>query len=922
MDERRMCIAVIFLLLIVVGFTPLRAQNENIDSLRIAYSVERDDSLKWEIGTDIAQIFLRKNLDSMLEWTLMGHRLALASNNERLKSLSYQRLGIVYFKKGEFQLSLQAFNDGIQICRRINKEEQLHYMEFEMAQVYRDMGDYTNAKKYIDRFYNFYSKKKDGRRIVIALSSYSSLYEKLEIADSVLFYSKKALEAAIAYDEKDYINILYTNLAGAYYYNKKYEEALSTSREARKLAIEQQDIATLFYSEFAIGLIFEDLNQTDSSLHYFLLALQSIKQYGDLKEEAQTTEKIASQYEKLGDYKEAYKFHKISKELGDSLLNKIHDKQAAELNIQYETQQKETEIARQALQLEKEQSRIYIFLFVGITLLLITIIIFIGLRNRQQITTQALRAQKLEAVKLKELDRLKNNFFTSISHEFRTPLSLILGPLKEMQQKEFSGDRKAYLEMVTRNGERLLKLVNQLLDLSQLELGQMKLHFEPANLTSFLKTLVLPFENLASSRKISFESFISSEDIYVHIDADKLEKIISNLLTNAIKFTPSGGTVSFIQNILPDRFVDKTTLEFVISDTGTGIAEEEVEYIFHRFYSITRNTNIIEGNGIGLALVKELVELLEGDIQVESALDKGSSFRIRLDLPKAEETAIKPLHFTSKLDALEQAETIHSSSLYLDTEKDLLLIVEDHPDMRKYICDQLNGDYRLLKASDGKQGLNLALEHIPDLIVSDLMLPEMDGNELCEAIRNNTATSHIPFIMLTAKSAYKDLLQGISVGADAYLTKPFESEELKLRIKKLIAQRKQLQQKFMSDSSEGSIHIQIGQLPSQDESFLKKLVEIIKENMANEAFSIPDMGREIGMSRSQLHRKLKALTDHSPSSFLRVIRLQQAYQLLQQNFGNISEVAQQVGIPNLSYFSRVFSKQYGYPPSEILQKKR
>jgi signal transduction histidine kinase/AraC-like DNA-binding protein len=860
------------------------------------------------ITRDIAQIFLRLNLDSMLAWTLTGHEIALGTQNEGLQANSFHRLGVAYYTKGEYPLSLEAFNEAIRLCRRIDREERLHFAEFEMAQVYREMGDYENARKYIDRFYQYYRQREDGRRLVIALSSYSTLFEKLEMTDSVLFYSEKALQVAIAYEETDYINILYTNLAAAYFYNQRYEQALATSQKAREFALEQQDLASLYYSHFTTASTYEALGQIDSSLQHFQLALEAIQEYGELKEEAETTEKIALQYEKLGDFRQAFSFLKRAKGLHDSLLSKKYDRQASELKIQYETQQTQTELAQQALLLEKERSRQNVLLFAGITTLLIVLIVLIVLRNRQKTTEQALQNQRLEARKLKELNQLKSDFFTNISHELRTPLSLILAPLRDMQQESFQGDEQAYLEMMSRNGERLLTLVNQLLDLSQLELGQMQLNNKIADITAYLHGLVATFSGLAHNQQVKLVSSLENEAVLVAFDADKLEKIITNLLLNAIKFTPAGGTVEFACETQPSE--QTVQLHLRIADTGPGIPAEEMPYIFQRFYSRPHGEGQKDGIGIGLALAKELVELFGGEIKVESKLGEGSTFFLRLDFERAvAETSSPPMASLDEGTMLSRSATKEAP--------DLVMVVEDHADMRKYLVDKLRGAYRVLEASDGKEAVSLAHQHIPDLIISDWMLPGLAGDELVRELKNSLATSHIPIIMLTAKSAQEDRLTGLSAGVEAYLTKPFDAQELMLRVENILAQRKQLQEKFTRQTRAGNISLTIDELGSQDEHFLKKLITIIETNLANDSFSIPDMSREIGISRSQLARKLKALTGQTPSGFLKLIRLQHAHQLLSQNAGNISEIALKVGMPNLSYFSRSFREKYGYPPSEV-----
>lgn len=913
----------LFLTLLFILPFPLPAQDAYLDSLKTAFYAEKQDSLKWELSKDIGHHFLRTNLDSVLHWNLKGHRIALASTNKGLLGNSYHRLGLAYYTQGEYQEALEHFNTAIRIFGEIGEEERLHYSEFEMAQVYREQGAYEDAKKYIDQFYQFYKSKDDGRRMVIAMTSYGTLFEKLGESDSVLHYSEKALEIALEYEERDYVNLLYTNLAAAYYYEKEFEKALDYSRKARKLAIEQGDRATLYYADFVMGAVFGDRNQTDSSLFHYHSALDFAREYGELKLEAEMTELLAQQYEKKKDFSNAFRFQKEAKSLGDSLAQKKYDKQASELNIKYETQQKETQIAVQEAALSKAAYRRNLILILGFALLAIAgagfIIYRIRQSTRQKLIETELKNQQREANRLKELDQLKSHFFANISHEFRTPLSLILGPLQEMRKGTLKGDLRSFQDLMIRNGERLLTLVNQLLELSKLESGQLELQPKAGDVNRFIRTMVNSFESLAKQKEIDFQTSFGQEPVMAYFDADKLEKIISNLLSNAFKFSPQGGIVSFEQRINSAEDGGQLRLECIISDNGPGIKEEEMEFIFQRFYTKSADESRQEGIGIGLALARELVELFGGKIWVKSKEGKGSSFHVLLSLAKAHTEEIQVVEEKGNPTPLISASEITKSKDLLAAEKPLVLLVEDNADMRLYLWEQLKDPYQIISASNAEDGLRLAKTQIPDLIVSDWMMPGMEGTELIHEIRSDFKTSHIPVIMLTAKSSQEDLMEGLGKGADAFVRKPFEVDELKLRIEKLIEQRKNLQEVYGKIAESTSIQITASEVESQEEAFLRKLVEIIEDELDNEEFSIPEMSKEIGMSRSQLHRKLKALTDKSPSAFLRSVRLKHAHELLRQKSGNISEVAMQVGIPNLSYFSRVFSEQFGYPPSEILQ---
>lgn len=529
---------------------------------------------------------------------------------------------------------------------------------------------------------------------------------------------------------------------------------------------------------------------------------------------------------------------------------------------------------------------------------------------------------KFEAEKLHEVDEMKSRFFANISHEFRTPLTLILGPAKDIIEKSKDNEAKQNAGLIKRSANRLFGLVNQLLDLSKLEAGKMKLETREIDIIPLLKGLVLSFSSLAERKKITLSFNTTEEKINVYLDRDKIEKIINNLLSNAFKFTPEGGKIDFTVT------KQTNTLELRISDSGKGIAKDHLDKIFDRFYQIDRSyTREQEGTGIGLALTKELVELHKGKIKVESEEGKGTTFIVRIPLGrdhlKPEEIVgekTETLVQTPKEDFELVTETTNRKEktdidLLLETDKPLLLVVEDNSDVRKYIISHLEENYRIQEAVDGEDGLKEAFNHIPDLIISDVMMPKMDGFELCNKLKTDERTSHIPIIMLTAKATSQDKISGYETGADDYIMKPFDAAELKVRIKNLIEIRRRLQEKFTKADfviKRGDIKIN-----SLDEKFIGKLMIIIEKHIAEENFTIEEFESEIAMSKSQIYRKLKALTGKSPSRFVRSVRLLKAKKMISEHQATIAEIAYSTGFGSPAYFTRCFKEEFGYSPSEM-----
>lgn len=565
------------------------------------------------------------------------------------------------------------------------------------------------------------------------------------------------------------------------------------------------------------------------------------------------------------------------------------------------------------------------------TYFLITLGLLYGFRryemNRQQFKFNY-ELEKVGSAKLKELDTLKTRFFANISHEFRTPLTLILGPIEKWRAKTAGDDLQKDLSMMERNAHRLLRLINQLLDLSKIEAGGMKLQAAWGDIVPFIKGIAQSFQSSAGRRSIALRMEIEEEKIDGYFEYDKVEKILTNLLSNAFKFTGDGGEVMVrVRRARGSSSVPEENgwIEISIADTGIGISQEELSRVFDRFYQVdSSQTRGQEGSGIGLALTKELVEAHHGTISVTSEVGKGSEFTVRLPAGKAQytpeeivdaATTLQPPAGKEDVASFAESENI-TREVVDDTsqEKALVLIVEDNPDVRAYVKECLRSEYRILEARDGHEGMAYARESIPDLIISDVMMPKMDGNELCKTLKLDEKTSHVPVVLLTAKAGQENKIEGLETGADDFLVKPFDARELRVRVSNLIELRRKLRKRF----SIGQV-LKPGEIAvtSIDDAFLKKVIDIVERKLGEEDFSIEDFAYEVGMSRSQLHRKLTALTGLSPTEFLRYMRLHRAKELLTKNVGTVSEIAYTVGFSGVSYFTKCFREQFGVLPSEV-----
>jgi len=522
-----------------------------------------------------------------------------------------------------------------------------------------------------------------------------------------------------------------------------------------------------------------------------------------------------------------------------------------------------------------------------------------------------LELEKVEANKLKELDVVKSRLYTNITHEFRTPLTVILGMADQIEKKPEQPIQER-IELIRRNGRQLLSLVNQMLDLSKIESHQMKIHEIQSDIITYLHYIVESFHSMAAAKDVRLKVNHPPGPFMMDYDPVRILQIISNLLSNAIKFTPPGGEI--LLTVEPN---DKL-LKIVISDTGIGIHPEQLPHIFSRFYQAdSSSTRQGEGTGIGLTLTQELVKLLSGTIRVESHMNKGTTFFIALPVKRKASIQTDQQLIELESNSLTQqssfAEEVADVESHSHESLPLLLIIEDNADVTRYLVSCLEDQYQVVTAQNGQLGIDKALELVPDIIITDVMMPLKDGFEVCDALKKDTRTSHIPIIILTAKATVEDRIAGLERGADAYLAKPFHQEELIAQLQNLIKSRQKLQERYRS------LDAPVPQATPDEkieDAFVLKFRGLIEAELDNADLSIDDICRKLMMSRAQVHRKITALTDRSTSLFIRSIRLQHAKRMLQSTDLNVSEVAFRVGFDDPKYFSRVFQEEFQMAPSE------
>lgn len=820
--------------------------------------------------TALATAYSRKNdmnnaITQLLKVDSMHQKLPLRPD---VIAAAYQNLGSIYLELEEYPSAIEQFQKANDQFSKLPEGASQFYKNttnVHLGNAYLQTEKITEADSLLSTSYTYFKEAQD-ERLVAEIASFLGQIETIK---------NNPIKAEAYFVES------FTTHKN----NDRPLEAAQGALEIAKLELSKnQTEKALYYIEQANAL---NLDTQNSKLRQELLFYK------------------AQAFSQKGNYKKAYKLGNQAKKLQDSLQKIQSAEKIKEIEAIYETESKDNKIQlltsqNELAEQQKANQRNLLLAGLGITTI-IGLFFFFQYRNRQ-------KTHK----KLEELDKAKSTFFANISHEFRTPLALIKGPLEDqLEQASLKGNQRKNLLAAQRNTERLEGLVEQLLALSKLESGAMKLQVQPTHLDSFLTAQMESFQYVASGKSNTYTVALQTTDKPCWIDQDIIEKVCFNLLGNAFKYSPEGATIDVKSSI------NKGLFQFSVHNTGIWLSEKEQKDIFIRFYQ-TRTNN--PGSGIGLALTKELVQLHKGDVAVTSSEEKGVLFEV--SIPISEERYLPEEKLNAQLYTTASSFT-EETMILLETEATsledapLLLIVDDSKEIRDYVVSIFETTYSILTATNGKEGFEAAKEHIPDIIISDIMMPVADGFELTKNCKEDTLTSHIPILLLTAKNEITAQLEGLGNGADAYLTKPFSSKLLKARIKNLLENRRKLQERFSQDVILTPKEISI---TSADELFLERLQKVLDEHLTNSEFSASVFCEAMGVSRMQLHRKMKALTGYSTTEFIRNQRLKLAKQLIEQDKISISEVGYTVGFNDPSYFSKCFKQEFGQSPTDFLKK--
>ena len=793
-------------------------------------------------------------------------------NNQEVLAEIYNGLGFIQFVLAEFSTAYDYFRKSLEISLNIKNDSLKAKYNLNIGIIYSETGDYDNALKMFHELKDYFESENDTFRLIQIYNDIGGVYLKI-------FKKDRAS-----------INKTQSSLDSAEFYCTKSLK-LSENSSTTKTDIIQPLIN--------IGQVFSHRNLLNESNELLLkaLALADNPQY-----QSDIDSILRNNYFILGDTLKAYyydhQYNKNVKELRKEETAKIQAKR------KFEEQSK----------ISKTNKKL---LYFALVCLLISLLFIVTLYFNFRIKKRANRL-------LTELDELKSRLFSNLTHEFRTPLTLILGPLDEMlSEGEKRNLTRHEFKIMQKNARRLLNLVNQMLDLAKLDAKSMKAELTEGDFVKFFKINVQSFSTVAEQKGIVFKWMVPKDPLITWFDEDKLEKIINNLVSNAIKYTGKGGEINCILETVPGKL---DMVKFWIADTGKGIRKEYLPRIFDRFYQVDGMLGPDSfGTGIGLSLTKELITLLKGAIVAESGWGTGSKFTVTLPLGfrhlNENEYVLVDKNKTDKpkpfmQDAWEQEKSTDADIELVLKKKinlPLVLTVEDQADIRNFITEHLKDYFRILEADNGQDGYELAIKCLPDLVITDLVMPGMDGIELCRKLKTAEHTGHIPVIMLTARTGTEERLESLETGADQYLTKPFQMRELLLLVRKLIEQRNLLRERFSRDVRLEPKDIAI---TPADEKFLNRALAVIETHMGDFDFEVNIFQEEMAMSRMQLFRKIKALTDMSPTEFIRTIRLKRAIRLIENDFGNIAQISYEVGFNNPSYFAKCFKEKYGCQPSD------
>lgn len=831
-----------------------------------------------------AQYNLNYNLDSTLWYC--NAVIFLSQGQELQASLgrAHSIKGELYQKKSDFQLSIANYLKAIDLGKQNNFLPILASAYNGLGITYYMMQDYEQAEVYIRKALDVKMKQKDYVYYAIIASNLAALLVFEGKNEEALKLLKKSENVVLQAKLPEYLPNIYNSIGAIYYQMKNApDSALHYYQKSIALAETykvQQNMVTGYHN---LGHLQLEKKQFDSALQNLKIAEKlatSMKSAPLILRTAQTLGEI---YEAMGKYDLALEYKKREQELSKEIFDSERQKSIEELQIQYETAEKDRinqeqkgKLLESELKAKKTTIRFYILIF-SVILVLVLSLSMIYFYYQRRLTREKINQEKIR-------------IFENVVHDIRTPLTLIHGPLQELKSKFKDKNEDAeYFTMIERNSEKLMRMVDELLDVSKIDKGKYQVAWTDGNLSEYLKRLLRDFDQEAKERQIEIRSEIQIPGEIYRFSKDVLEKVVFNLLSNSLKYAPANSTVEVKAKL------EGGLMKLHVSDEGRGIAAKDQERIFERFVRLNEHRNL-PGTGIGLAVVREFLELIGGSIHLRSELGKGAHFEV--------------------LFPVEQSQIVNPIEEQIESDRLQLLVCDDDIDILHFVKTILSSEYEIHTVNNGKEALEFVENNAPDAILSDVMMPELDGIGLLQQLKENPLWRSIPVVLFSAKAALESRLEGLKAGADYYIPKPFNPEELKLILRNITSKIDKNREDFVLHKA---LKKPFRERLRSENDYVNKALDFVIQNMDNSDYSVNELASDMCISRSQLHRKLTLFTGNSATQFIRMIRLEKAKDLLESNFGNVEEIAYACGFSSRSYFSSSFAEYFGKTPTEVLK---
>lgn len=838
------------------------------DSLR-SLMQQSDEKRKGELNIEIANYHLAENPDSSIYYGRIARSIGKELNNPVLIIRSYSVVGEAYQRQNKLKTAIASYLKGLELAEKHDEKSLAGTIYNGIGVCYFYLGNIDKAEKYMKLAAQAKKEANDYRYYALIMANLAGLQIMNQSFDESIKTLKEAEKTLLKKKQTEYVASVYNSL-GAAYQSVQPDSCIYYYNKSLEFSLKKKDYLTMMSTYQNLGDYYFGVKNYPKAFEYMKKAIATNERRPEDQFKPALYERISALYDSINDFKNAYHYKKLETEARQRIFSVAKQKEIEELEIKYQSVKKEKEIQVHKQEIQKNKNQRNILLFIAISVFLVAGSITYLLFQRKKIT------QEFEQEKLK--------LFENIFHEIRTPLTLIDGPIQVMKQGS-STSHQNELELMERNSKKLIALVNELLDASKLGKGSFQLHFTNGDVDEFIEQIVTGFVSEAKSKNIEIIYTGNTSGSYYSFPSNGLEKILSNLVGNAVKYCPSNAEIQVVSQI------ENNQLTVRVSDTGPGIPKKDQKKVFRRFFR-GKHAADVTGTGIGLSLVKELVDLTHGTIELQSN-SSGTTFVLRIPLQEASHVA----------DSGIPNEDIPT-----------LLLAEDDPDTAAFSISVLKENFHIIHAKNGQQAINLIRENLPDIVLSDIMMPEKDGIELLREIRSNELTNHLPVVLFSAKASLESRLEGLQHGADAYVSKPFSPDELKLTIRNLFTTVQRNKDVYKdSINSEKTFEERV----KSQNAYVNKVIDCIIRHIDDSEYSVNELSDDMAVSRSQLHRKLVSLTGFSTTNFIRMIRLEKAKDLLLNQDGNITEIAYKCGFSSQSYFTKSFTEHFGKSPSQM-----